>query len=40
VFHLVEEQVEHYARIVVKEPAQLTFLMGWIRRAFDTGVGL
>jgi lysozyme family protein len=34
---LIELQVKRYVEIVVKSPAKLKFLVGWINRAFERG---
>ena len=40
VWELVEMQAKRYASLVVANPKLLTFLKGWINRAFDTGEDL
>jgi lysozyme family protein len=37
---LVDQQVSHYCNIVRKDPDQLIFLLGWIKRAQDRGANL
>lgn len=32
---LAEQQMNHYATIVARDPSQAKFLVGWTRRAFS-----